>query len=110
MSASTAALVVMYNHKYEKNIPTVEAIYRGRFEDIFHLVPFHTGTQSNVIPVYENSHFFQGYIAQGLRSFFRPHFTHYIFAADDLVLNPASSRANYQAYFELDAELSWIVQ
>jgi hypothetical protein len=110
MSASAAALVVMYNHKYEKNIPTIEAIYRGRFEEIFHLVPFHTGTQANVIPVYENSHSFQGYIAQGLRSFFRPHFMHYIFAADDLVLNPAISSANYQAFFKLDAKSSFIPQ
>jgi hypothetical protein len=108
MSASAAALVVMYNHKYEKNIPTVEAIYRGRFEEIFHLVPFYTGTQTNVISVYENSHYFQGYIAQGSRSFFRPHFMHYIFAADDLALNPAISNASYQAFFKLDAESSFI--
>ena len=110
MSASPAALVVMYNHKYEKNIPIIEAIYLGRFEEIFHLVPFHTGTQTNVISVYENSYYFQGYIAQGLRSFFRPHFMHYIFTADDLILNPAISSANYQAFFKLDAKSSFIPQ
>jgi hypothetical protein len=110
MSTSPAALVVVYNHKHEKNIPTVEAIYRGRFDEIFHLVPFHTAGRSNVIPVYENSHFFQGYIAQGLPSFFRPHFKHYIFVADDLALNPAITSANYQAFFKLDATSSFIPQ
>ena len=108
MSGSSVALVVVYNHKYEKNIPTIEAIYRGRFENIFHLVPFHTGSEANVIAVYENSHRFQGYIAQGLRSFFRPHFTHYVFAADDLVLHPGISGANYRNFFRLDAQSSFI--
>ncbi len=108
MSAYSVALVVVYNHKYEKNIPTIEAIYRGRFENLFHLVPFHTGSEANVIAVYENSRCFQGYIAQGLRSFFRPHFTHYIFAADDLVLHPSISGANYRDFFRLDAQSSFI--
>ena len=31
-----------------------------------------------MIPVYENSHFFQGYIAQGARSFVQPQSAHAI--------------------------------
>jgi hypothetical protein len=108
MSASRAALVVLYNHKYDRNIPKVEAIYRDRFPDLFHLVPFYSGAQPNVIPVYENSMFFQGYIAQGARSFVRPEFAHYIFAADDMVLNPAISAASYRAIFKLDAGASFL--
>src|SRR5882672_3608739 len=108
MSPSRAALVVLYNHKYDRNIPKVEAIYRGRFADIFHLVPFYTGTQPNVIPVYENSQFFQGYIAQGARGFMRPEFAHYLFAADDLVLSPAISAASYREIFKLDAGASFL--
>ena len=108
MNPSRAALVVLYNHKYDRNIPKVEAIYRERFPDIFHLVPFYTGTQPNVIPVYENSQFFQGYIAQGARSFMRPQFAHYIIAADDLVLNPAISAASYREIFRLDAGASFL--
>jgi hypothetical protein len=110
MTAPRVALVVVYNHKYEKNIPTVEAIYRGRFDQIFHLVPFAAANEGNVIAVYENSQSFQGYIAQGLRAFFRPHFAHYLFVADDLALNPAISSANYQTFFKLDAGSSFIPQ
>lgn len=108
MSASRVALVVVYNHKYERNIPKVEAIYRERFDEIFHLVPFAAATEGNVIAVYENSQCFQGYIAQGLRWFFRPYFTHYIFVADDLALNPAISSASYRDFFALDERSSFI--
>ena len=106
----SAALVVLYNHRYDKNIPTVEAIYRGRFDAVFHLVPFYTGTRANVIPVYENSHCFQGYIAQGARTFVQPQFAHYVFAADDLVLNPAVSAETYAQFFRLDAQTSFLPQ
>ena len=59
------ALVVIYNHRFDGNISIVEDLYRERFSNIFHLVPFYDGDRPDVIPVYENSFQFQGYIAQG---------------------------------------------
>lgn len=108
MSRGKATLVVVYNHKYEKNIPRVEAIYRDRFQHIFHLVPFYDGDLPNVIAVYEHSYYFQGYIAQGLKSFFREETAHYFFLADDLILNPAISEETYADVLKLDRDSSFI--
>lgn len=90
-----AALVVIYNHRYERNIDHIERIYRGRFSRIFHLMPFYSGDRPNVIPVYGNSYYFQGFVAQALRHFVSAEFTHYFFVADDLVLNPAVNEHNF---------------
>jgi hypothetical protein len=58
--------------------------------------------------VYGQSHYFQGYIAQGLKSFFRPESAHYLFVADDLILNPAISADTYAQVLKLDADSSFI--
>jgi hypothetical protein len=55
MSRAEATLVIVYNHKYVKNIPLVETIDANRFRHIFHLVPFYDGSLRNVIPVYGQS-------------------------------------------------------
>jgi hypothetical protein len=90
------ALVIIYNHRYDQNIDLLERVYRDRFGHIFHLMPFYTGDRANVIPVYGNAHYFSGFVAQGFRHFHRPEFTHYLFIADDLILNPAVDARNFQ--------------
>jgi hypothetical protein len=102
------ALIVIYNHKYDKNIKLIERLYKNRFSNIYHLVPFYTGDQENVIPVYENSRYFQGYVAQGLSRFYNKRFAHYFFVADDMILHPDMNENNYFEYFNLDAEKSFI--
>ena len=102
------ALIIIYNHRFDKNIELVERIYRNRFSNIFHLMPFYDGNKENVIAVYDNSFRFQGYIAQGLRHFFNKKFAHYIFVADDMILNPAINENNYTEHFALDSESSFI--
>jgi hypothetical protein len=101
-------LVIIYNHKYDKNIDIVEDLYRNRFSTIYHLVPFYTGNKSNVIPVYENSIYFQGYVAQGFNRFFNENATHYFFVADDMIINPNINESNYFNFFHLDEEKSFI--
>jgi hypothetical protein len=95
------AFVIVYNHQYNKNIEILETIYSHRFTHIYHLVPFYSGDKSNVIPVYENSYYFQGYIAQGLKSYFDENYVHYMFIADDLLLHPDINEANYKEFFKL---------
>jgi hypothetical protein len=95
------ALIIIYNHQYNKNIEISERIYKDRFSNIYHLVPFYHGNRQNVIPVYESSWYFQGYVAQGFKSFFRENFTHYFFIADDLFLNPVINEKNYPEHFKL---------
>jgi len=98
------ALIIIYNHRYERNIDIIEKIYKSRFNNIYHLMPFYDGEKSNVITIYENSHRFEGYVAQGLKSFYLDEFTHYFFIADDLLLNPCITEANYTTHFNLEED------
>jgi hypothetical protein len=105
-TGSKVALVVIFNHRYDSNIEQVERIYRKRFSYIYHLVPFYDGDRPNVIPVYESSHRFQGYIAQAMWAISPPRadFSHYLFIADDLLLNPAIDETNCRQHFRLANE------
>lgn len=96
------ALIIIYNHRYDKNIEILEKIYKERFSNIYHLIPFYNGHKDNVIPVYENSYYFQGYVAQGFKHFFKEEYTHYLFIADDLLLNPEINEGNYITEFQLN--------
>ncbi len=97
-------LVVIYNHKYPKNIAIIEKIYQQRFSHIHHLMPFYQGNKENVSAVYDNSYYFQGYIAQGLKDYYQKNISHYLFIADDLLLNPAIDEDNYQDFFKLSGD------
>ena len=88
------ALMVVYNHRYDKNIPIVESLYRGKFSHVYHLVPFYDGNMDNVIAVYDNSYFFHGYIAQAYQHIEKLGFTHFLIVADDMVLNPSINEDN----------------
>ena len=102
------ALIIIYNHRYDRNIELLERIYRPRFSHIYHLIPFYDGDKDNVIPVYDNSFYFQGYIAHGFRHFFRNDYTHYFFIADDMILNPVINENNYAKWFALDENSCFI--
>lgn len=82
------ALMVIYNHRYDRNIPRIEELYRNRFSNIFHIIPFYDGNKDNVISVYDSSYYFQNYIAQAYQQIKKMEFTHYFIVADDMILNP----------------------
>ena len=90
-----ACLIIVFNHRYDKNIPVLEKIYSSNFSTIYFLVPFYNGEHPNVIPVYESSNFFQSFFAQGYARFFNEKFTHYIFTGDDCILNPSVNENNF---------------
>ena len=102
------ALIVIFNHKYVDNIERLNYIYKGRFTEIYYLMPFYTGDQPNVIPVFDNSYYFQGFFAQALTRFYHEKYSHYCFIADDLFLNPCVNENNYCDYFNLDEHSSFI--
>jgi hypothetical protein len=85
---NSLALVLLYNHNYEKNIPRLENLYASRFSVILHLMPFYTGTQKNVISVYENSYRFHGYITQARQALLHTGCDTFVVAADDLLIHP----------------------
>jgi hypothetical protein len=102
------ALVIIYNHQFNKNIQIIENIYKERFSDIYHIVPFYNGDKKNVIPVYECSYYFSGYIAQSYTQLFNEQYNHYFFVADDLILNPVINENNYNDYLCLGDGCSFI--
>jgi hypothetical protein len=101
-------LIIIFNHNYTGNLDTLENMYRNRFENIFYLIPFYTGTKENVIPVYGSSHNFQGFVAQSTNSIFKEEYHHYLYIADDLILNPLINENNYDSFFMLNKQDSFI--
>lgn len=93
------ALILIYNHNFEKNIEVLESIYNNRFSLIFHLMPFYTGNKSNVIAVYGNSLTFQEYVNQAYSYLQSINVDHFLFVADDMLINPAINETNYNNYF-----------
>jgi hypothetical protein len=102
------ALIIVFNHRFDQNIQVLENLYRDRFSSIYYLVPFYDGDHPNVIPVYENSFYFQGYLSQGFKHYFKEDYAHYFFVADDMILNPAINEDTYQAFFHLEADSCFI--
>jgi hypothetical protein len=108
MPAYLPCLIIVFNHKFDRNIEVLEKLYEPRFKHIYFLVPFYTGSNPRVIPVYESSYYFQSYFAQGYKAFYRPEFTHYLFVGDDLILNPAINEHNYAQLLHLDETTSYL--
>lgn len=105
---SNVALILLFNHRYDKNIPILDEIYKNRFSNIYYLVPFYDGDQENVIPVYGKSIFFESYIADGYRSFYKKEYRHYLIVADDMMIHPAINENNYMEYFSVKDGESFI--
>ena len=93
-SNMTPALIIIYNHRFDQNIPKLNEIYKNKFSKIYHLVPFYDGNLSNVIPVFENSFYFQGYIPQAKHILKNIDCTHYLCIGDDLILHPDFNENN----------------
>ena len=102
------ALMVIYNHRYDNNIPRIERLYGSRFSNIFHLMPFYDGEAENVIPVYDSSFYFQSYIAQGYQHIKDMGFTHFFVVADDMILNPQICEDNIWEIMGLSYEDCYI--
>lgn len=105
---TSITLIILYNHRYDQNIPIIEEIYKKKFRKIYHLVPFYDGNKENVIPVFGRSIFFESYIAQGFKSFYNPNVLHYLIIADDMILNPKITEDSYLDFFEINERQSFI--
>lgn len=101
-------LVVIYNHNYEKNIETIKRIYAGRFSRAVQIMPFYRGNDRDVIGVYECSYQFQGYITQAAPKFVSDEYSHYVFVADDMCLNPRLTEDNILEFLKLDDRTGFI--
>ena len=100
-------LLVIYNHRYDANISKINRIYENRFSNIYHIMPFYDGEDPNVIPVYESSFCFEGYLAQAMTQI-KDEYEYYFWVADDIVLNPDINERNFKNWFELKKESAFI--
>ena len=101
-------LLVLFNHRYDKNLPLLDEMYRGRFSHIYYIVPFYDGDRKDVIPVYGRSVFFEIYIAQAYNMLKDKGFDYYYIVADDMIINPAINENSILDFFELEKGQSWI--
>lgn len=102
------ALLVIYNHRYDKNIERVRQLYANRFSYVYHVVPFYDGIDDDVIPVYESSYCFSGYIAQSYTHLINRGFTHFFVVADDMILNPNINENSIWEQMGIEYEDSYI--
>ena len=87
-------LVIVFNHRFERNLPLLERLYGERFSRRHILMPFASKPSPTISRVFEIGHNFQGHIAQGARDFIDDDTTHYVFIGDDLLLSPSLNDAN----------------
>jgi hypothetical protein len=104
------ALIIIFNHRFDSNIAILAEIYGKRFSQIYFLMPFYDGDRKDVIPVYYNSRYFQSAISQSYPFIRHTEVDHYLYLADDCILNPEINEQNYMEYFNLDKETSFIPQ
>ena len=113
---SKPTLVIIFNHQYIENVPKLAKFYRNRFSRIYFIVPFVEDvpdwqdryTEYNIIPAYIHTHYFQLGIANGFRDYQSNDTSHYIFCADDLLINPEVNEDNYQRFFKIDGQTSYL--
>jgi hypothetical protein len=101
-------LIIIFNHRYDKNLKPLRELYKEKFSDIYFLVPFYDGDDKDVIPVFNSSYYFQGYIQEALPKYFRDRYSHYIFIGDDLILNPDLNEDNIVNKLKLEDGKSYI--
>ena len=105
----STALVIIFNHNYEKNIPILENLYSVKFTEIFFLVPFYRGERRNVISVSGNSFYFHGYISQASPILMeRSRAKRFLFVSDDLILNPRIDQTNVCDFLGISENANFI--
>lgn len=97
-------LAVVYNHYFPSNIQRIEKLYKEKFTQILHLLPFADRTNHAEVSVGRSSHHFQGYIYDSLDSLLATGCDRFLFIADDLLLNPGVTESTVDQFFGLENE------
>lgn len=102
-----ASLMIVFNQPFVENIPKLEQLYRGRFPDLDYLVPF-VPDSPHIFAVHCRSDIFQGYFAEVYPRIRNNPFNHFIFCADDLLLNPSLNAGNILGILNLKPGVGYI--
>lgn len=109
MTNRKVCLIVIFNHRYEQNIPKLHAYYSPRFSKIKYIVPFIPKPHpQGTIRVVENGFTFSGHIAQAARDFIEEDVSCYAFIGDDLILNPRLNEDNFESALEVNSTTGYI--
>jgi hypothetical protein len=105
---SRVTLIVVFNHRYEQNLERLRQLYAGRFDRVLFLMPFYRGSAPDVIPVYESSYSFNGFFTQARHIIAAEPSDYYLFAADDLLINPRLNQDNLAEKLHLTPDSAFI--
>lgn len=101
-------LLIVFNHRFDKNLPLLDEMYKDRFSHVRYIVPFYDGDRDDVIPVYARSIFFESYLAQAYNMLKKDGYDYFYIIADDMIINPKINEHNILEFFELKEGESWI--
>lgn len=90
-------LVIVFNHRFDRNLPRLRDYYAGRFSKVVFLMPFADDLESimeDVISVHHSSYLFQGFFGEARKRLAKIDCDGYVVAGDDLLLNPALNENN----------------
>ena len=102
------ALIIVFNHRYDDNIKFLRKHYSDKFPIIRFLVPFYDGTDPDVIPVFHNSRFFQGYFATSCSELIKLSVDRYLIIADDMIINPIICEDNLSKNLNVNKDENFI--
>lgn len=97
-----AALIIIFNHRYDGNLPLLRKIYGKRFRIIRFLMPFYDGNDDDVIPVYESSYHFQGYYIQAYKELMKLECDFFFFISDDQLIHPMIDDENVMTWLGME--------
>jgi len=84
-------LVIVFNHRFDQNLPILRRYYGGRFSHVLFLMPFADDLEKverDVISTHHNSYLFQGFFGEARDRLSEIGADAYVIAGDDLLLNP----------------------
>lgn len=105
------ALIVVFNHRYDGNLPLLRKWYKERFTDVLFLVPFAdelAQTEPDVISVHSGSFTFQGHLAEAKQRLSTLNCDAFLVIGDDLVLHPELHQGNLHSRMSLRPEAAYI--
>jgi hypothetical protein len=107
----SVCLVVFLTYNYGSNLPKIYKYYGDMFEKIKIIIPYyHSSDDDRVITVYENCWNYQGMFAQAYPRLMEENFSHYIFVADDCIINNRLNEHNILTSLNLDQRSSFITE
>jgi hypothetical protein len=100
-------LIVVFNHRFDKNLPLLREYYGGKFAEIRFLMPFADDLEENetdVISVHFSSYLYQGFFGEARKRLGQIECDGYVVVGDDLLLNPLLDQGNLHQKMGLPLE------